>query len=172
MTAPRPGEDLLTSIDLRIQYLAYRELKAAIRDQKARSGSMVVMDVMTGEVLAMASVRRNTETVQAEIGAANFAAVDSYEPGSVAKVFSISGVVDSGVANPTTEIDVPGTLTFDPTGKLVDATQTVNNFNPLGAAQGQSLKFNFGDPTSTGGTAGTLIDVLPSSRCRRRRGSG
>ena len=48
----RPGRDLVLSIDLRIQYLAYRELKAAIRDQRARAGSVVVLDVDTGEVLA------------------------------------------------------------------------------------------------------------------------
>jgi cell division protein FtsI (penicillin-binding protein 3) len=47
----REGRDLVLSIDLRIQYLAYRELKAAIRDQRARAGSVVVLDVATGEVL-------------------------------------------------------------------------------------------------------------------------
>ncbi len=49
----RPGGDLTLSIDMRIQYLAYRELKAAIRDNRAHSGSMVVLDVTTGEILAM-----------------------------------------------------------------------------------------------------------------------
>src|SRR3569833_2736423 len=49
----RPGRDLVLSIDLRIQYLAYRELKAAIRQQQARAGSVIVIDVATGEVLAM-----------------------------------------------------------------------------------------------------------------------
>ena len=49
----RPGRELRLSIDLRIQYLAYRELKAAVRDNRARSGSVVVLDVHTGEVLAM-----------------------------------------------------------------------------------------------------------------------
>src|SRR4030095_2883459 len=51
--AMRPGRNLVLSIDLRIQYLAYRELKAAIRDQRAKSGSAIVLDVATGEVLAM-----------------------------------------------------------------------------------------------------------------------
>src|SRR5579863_9504320 len=49
----RPGRDLVLSIDLRIQYLAYRELKAAVRDQRARAGSLVMLDIATGEVLAM-----------------------------------------------------------------------------------------------------------------------
>jgi cell division protein FtsI (penicillin-binding protein 3) len=51
--APRPGRDLVTSIDLRIQYLAYRELKAAMQEYRARAGSVIVIDVDTGEVLAM-----------------------------------------------------------------------------------------------------------------------
>lgn len=59
--------------------------------------------------------------------------------------------VTGGTAGTNVEV-AAGTLTFDPSGKLVDATQTVNNFNPLGAAQAQSLTFNFGDPTATGGT--------------------
>ena len=49
--APRPGRDLVTSIDLRIQYLAYRELKAAMQEYRARAGSVIVIDVDTGEVL-------------------------------------------------------------------------------------------------------------------------
>jgi len=49
----RPGRDLVLSIDLRIQYLAYRELKGAIRDRGASAGSVVVLDIATGEVLAM-----------------------------------------------------------------------------------------------------------------------
>ncbi len=51
--APRPGRDLVTSIDLRIQYLAYRELKAAMQEYRAHAGSVIVIDVDTGEVLAM-----------------------------------------------------------------------------------------------------------------------
>ena len=51
--APRPGQDLHTSIDLRVQYLAYRALKQAVQDNNARGGSVVVLDVATGEVLAM-----------------------------------------------------------------------------------------------------------------------
>ena len=51
--APRPGQDLHASIDLRVQYLAYRELKAAVQVNRARAGSAVVLDIATGEVLAM-----------------------------------------------------------------------------------------------------------------------
>src|SRR6202000_1431407 len=51
--APRRGRDLAPSIDLRIQYLAYRELKAAMQEYRAHAGSVIVIDVETGEVLAM-----------------------------------------------------------------------------------------------------------------------
>jgi cell division protein FtsI (penicillin-binding protein 3) len=53
LKAPMEGEDLVTSIDLRVQYLAYRELKAAIRGHHAKSGTVIVLDIATGEVLAM-----------------------------------------------------------------------------------------------------------------------
>jgi flagellar hook protein FlgE len=59
--------------------------------------------------------------------------------------------ITGGTAGTNVEV-AAGTLTFDATGKLVDATQTVNNFDPVDAAQDQSLTFDFGDPTSTGGT--------------------
>jgi flagellar hook protein FlgE len=59
--------------------------------------------------------------------------------------------VTGGTAGTAVEV-AAGTLTFDATGRLSDVTQTVNNFNPIGAAQGQALTFNFGDPTATGGT--------------------
>ncbi|MCG8433551.1 MAG: penicillin-binding protein 2, partial [Gammaproteobacteria bacterium] len=52
--SPRPGQKLTTSLDLRIQYLAYRELKSAVKEHGAKSGSIVVVDVETGEILAMA----------------------------------------------------------------------------------------------------------------------
>ena len=51
--APRPGQDLRTSIDLRVQYLAYRALKQAVQVNEAQGGSVVVLDIETGEVLAM-----------------------------------------------------------------------------------------------------------------------
>ena len=55
LRAPRPGKDLVVSLDLRVQYLAYRALKQAVLQQGARSGSIIVMDAKTGEVLAMAN---------------------------------------------------------------------------------------------------------------------
>ena len=97
--APRPGEDLQTSLDLRIQYLAYRELKSAIRDYHARAGSVIVIDVRTGEVLAMVnqpSFNPNDRS-QYEVGRyRNRAATDIFEPGSSIKPFVLAAALSSG----------------------------------------------------------------------------
>src|ERR1700730_958873 len=90
----RPGRDLVLSIDLRIQYLAYRELKAAIRDQHARAGSAVVLDVASGEVLAMVNQPaynpNDREQIQSGVYR-NRAATDIFEPGSTIKALFLSG---------------------------------------------------------------------------------
>ena len=97
--APRPGEDLQTSLDLRIQYLAYRELKSAIREYHARAGSVIVIDVRTGEVLAMVnqpSFNPNDRS-QYEVGRyRNRAATDIFEPGSSIKPFVLAAALSSG----------------------------------------------------------------------------
>jgi cell division protein FtsI (penicillin-binding protein 3) len=83
--APRPGQDLHTSIDLRLQYLAYRELKAAVQANNARSGSIVVLDVATGEVLAMASQPAFNPNDREQYAASRYrnrATNDFFEPGS------------------------------------------------------------------------------------------
>ena len=95
----RPGRDLVLSIDLRIQYLAYRELKAAIRTQRARSGSVVVLDVTTGEVLAMVNqpaYNPNDRDQRKPGGYRNRAATDILEPGSSIKPFIVAAGLASG----------------------------------------------------------------------------
>jgi cell division protein FtsI (penicillin-binding protein 3) len=91
--AARPGRDLALSIDLRIQYLAYRELKAAIRDNRARSGSVVVIDVNSGEVLAIVNQPAYNPNDREQFNAAvyrNRAATDLFEPGSSIKPFIVA----------------------------------------------------------------------------------
>ena len=97
--APRPGEDLHTSIDLRIQYLAYRELKSAISKYRARAGSVIVIDVASGEVLAMVNQPsfNPNDRAQYEVGRyRNRAATDIFEPGSSIKPFVIAAALSSG----------------------------------------------------------------------------
>jgi cell division protein FtsI (penicillin-binding protein 3) len=106
--APRPGEDLYTSIDLRIQYLAYRELKSAISRYRARAGSVIVIDVATGEVLAMVNQPsfNPNDREQYEVGRyRNRAATDIYEPGSSIKPFVIAAALSSGRYQPSSMID-------------------------------------------------------------------
>jgi cell division protein FtsI (penicillin-binding protein 3) len=112
-----PGKDLTLSMDRRIQYLAYRELMAGIKDNVAVSGSVVVMDVKTGEILAMVnqpSYNPNNRSERHEEVFRNRAVTDSFEPGSTIKAFSIASALDSGLYKPDTLIDTyPGWLRVD-----------------------------------------------------------
>jgi cell division protein FtsI (penicillin-binding protein 3) len=95
----RPGRDLHLSIDMRIQYLAYRELKAAIQQNRARSGSIVVLDVDTGEVLAMVNqptFNPNDRDQMKAFAYRNRAATDILEPGSSIKPFVVAAALQSG----------------------------------------------------------------------------
>jgi cell division protein FtsI (penicillin-binding protein 3) len=105
---PRPGEDLVTSIDLRIQYLAYRELKTAIRAHRARAGSVTVIDVTTGEVLAMVNqpaFNPNDRTQYEVARYKNRVATDIFEPGSSIKPFVLAAALSSGRYRPDSIID-------------------------------------------------------------------
>jgi len=110
--APRPGRDLVTSIDLRIQYLAYRELKAAMQEYRAHAGSVIVIDVDTGEVLAMVNQPsynpNDREQFKADLYR-NRAATDIFEPGSSVKPFIMAAALASGQYHPDSVVDTsPG----------------------------------------------------------------
>jgi cell division protein FtsI (penicillin-binding protein 3) len=108
----RPGRDLALSVDLRIQYLAYRELKAAIRDQRARAGSVVVLDVSNGEVLAMVNQPAYNPNDREQIEPQTYrnrAATDIFEPGSSIKPFFVAAGLASGKYDDRSIIDTsPG----------------------------------------------------------------
>jgi cell division protein FtsI (penicillin-binding protein 3) len=112
--APRPGQDLYTSIDLRVQYLAYRELKAAVQANHARSGSVVVLDVQTGEVLAMVNQPAFNPNDREQYAASRYrnrATNDFFEPGSTIKPFVVAAGLESGRYQPDTLIDTgPGMM--------------------------------------------------------------
>jgi len=112
--APRPGRDLRTSIDLRLQYLAYRELKAAVQDNNARGGSVVLLDIATGEVLAMVNqpaFNPNDREQYLPSRYRNRATNDFFEPGSSIKPFIVAAGMKTGRFHADTLIDTaPGML--------------------------------------------------------------
>ena len=108
------GNDLQLSIDLRLQYLAYRELKAAVQAHKADSAAMVVLDVHTGEVLAMVNQPSYNPNDRSNLGAGmeslrNRAVTDTFEPGSTMKPFTVATALMSGQYDINSVIDTsPG----------------------------------------------------------------
>ncbi|STX28232.1 transpeptidase involved in septal peptidoglycan synthesis (penicillin-binding protein 3) [Legionella beliardensis] len=105
---PRPGHDLVLSIDRRIQYLAYHELQNTLEKFAAKSGSVVVLDTETGEILAAAnspSFNPNARARYTRDSYRNKALTDTFEPGSVIKPFSIASALGSGLVKPETIID-------------------------------------------------------------------
>ncbi len=110
----KAGKPLALSIDLRLQYLANRELRNAIIENGAKAGSLVIMDVKTGEILAMVNQptynpnnRRNLQPAMMR----NRAMIDVFEPGSTMKAISMSAAIETGRWKPTDTVEVyPGTL--------------------------------------------------------------
>jgi cell division protein FtsI (penicillin-binding protein 3) len=111
---PKPGRGLVLSIDRRIQYLAYRELKAAVNEHGARAGSAIVLDARTGEVLALVNEPDFNPNNRAGLRSGIFrnrAVTDLFEPGSTLKPFTIAAALESGKYSPGSIVDTtPGTL--------------------------------------------------------------
>jgi len=109
---PHPGQDVVLSIDRRLQYLAYRELKAAVRKNRADAGSAVILDVRTGEVLAMVNQPAYNPNNRGRLNRShlrNRAVTDVFEPGSTIKPFTVAAALESGRFAPGTLLDTsPG----------------------------------------------------------------
>jgi cell division protein FtsI (penicillin-binding protein 3) len=171
--APQPGQNLTLSIDRRIQFLAYNELKNQIDDCQADSGAMVVLDVHTGEILAMVSLPTyNPNTVTGTTGSQrrNRAVTDVVEPGSTMKPFTMAAALSSGKYTPTGPLVDTGNGHWmfygkdirddDPNGVLTP-TGVLTKSSNIGAAKiSLSLDtqfvydayrgFGFGDSTGSG----------------------
>ena len=115
--AASSGEDLRLSIDLRVQYAAYRALKKAVKKHNAKSGSVVVLDVNSGEVLAMVnqpSFNPNDRSKLHPSSVRNRAITDLMEPGSTVKPFTVLAALESGQFSAQSRIDTnPGYLKVD-----------------------------------------------------------
>ena len=125
---PREGQDLALSLDSKIQYLAYRELKAAVELHKAKAGGVVVLDALTGEVLALANLpvfnpnnRANLTGVQLR----NRVLTDTFEPGSTIKPFTIAAALELGRVS-------PGTVIQTAPGRLSVGSSTISDAHPHG----------------------------------------
>lgn len=110
----KPGQNIRLSIDLRLQYLAYRELKAAVKEHRAKSGSLVLLDSQTGEVLALVNQPSYNPNNRSTINHANLrnrAITDVFEPGSTMKPFTVAAALESEKYSPGSVIKTsPGYL--------------------------------------------------------------
>ncbi len=115
-TGPVDGKDLQLSIDSKVQFFAYQKLRDAVLENKAKAGSVVVLDVQTGEVLALANYpsyqpgkRQNLSPAQMR----NRALTDTFEPGSTMKPFIAALALEKGLVKPETSIQTaPGKITI------------------------------------------------------------
>ncbi len=130
VSSASPGKELMLSIDLRLQYLANKELQKAVQSLKARAASLVMLDVKTGEILAMANqptFNPNNRSRLNPAGVRNRAITDQIEPGSVIKPLTIAAALESGRYSPHTPIDTsPGKMRI---GK--DTVSDVRNYGKL-----------------------------------------
>jgi len=114
--APVDGRDLQLSIDGKVQFFAYQTLKEAVLQHKAKAGSVVVMDVLTGEVLALANYPSYVPDKRQNLSGAqlrNRALTDTFEPGSTMKPFVIALSLNTGRVTPETQIQTaPGRMTI------------------------------------------------------------
>ena len=110
--APVPGDDIVLTLDKNIQFQTDTALLDRVGQLNAKGGTAIVMNTKTGQVYAMSNVRRNAAG-SAVLASGNFAAVEAYEPGSVAKVFSVSAVLNEGAVTPETVFKVPGAIVVD-----------------------------------------------------------
>jgi cell division protein FtsI (penicillin-binding protein 3) len=127
--APREGRELALSIDSKIQYIAYSQLRLAVELHKAKAGGIIVLDARTGEVLALANLPTFNPNNRSGLTGAqlrNRVLTDTFEPGSVMKPFTISLALEQGKVTPETVIQTaPGRLTI--------GTSTISDAHTLGA---------------------------------------
>lgn len=108
---PHAGKDVRLTIDLRLQYLAYRELKKEVVQQRARAGVVVLLDPANGQIMAMASYpsfNPNNRGSISQAGMRNRAATDTFEPGSTIKPLLVASVLNSGAYTLKSKIDTHG----------------------------------------------------------------
>ncbi|MDH4106920.1 MAG: penicillin-binding transpeptidase domain-containing protein [Gammaproteobacteria bacterium] len=128
---PRPGKDLRSSIDLRLQYVSYRTLKAAIQQFRADAGTVVVLDIQTGEVLAMVNQPAYNPNDRSQYSAERYrnrAITDIFEPGSSIKPLIVAAALESGAFKPSSIVDTaPGYVVVGP--KKIEDTRNLGRIS-------------------------------------------
>ncbi|WP_420890922.1 peptidoglycan D,D-transpeptidase FtsI family protein [Marinobacter suaedae] len=179
----RPGNGLQLSIDLRLQYLAYRELKAVVNAHNARGGTLVMLDSDTGEVLAMVNQGAYNPNDRNQLAAENLrnkAITDLFEPGSTMKPITMAAALESGNYQPETTIDTaPGfrrfgrfTIRDHRNYGVMDLTDIIAKSSNVGISKiatdigGDAIRdlysrLGLGQPTGIG-FPGEAVGVLPS----------
>ena len=182
------GHDLTLTLDRRLQYLAYRELKRTVLKHGARSGTVILLDIPSGEVLAMVnqpSFNPNQPNLDSD-GMRNRAVTDVFEPGSVMKPFAVAAALEAGLVEAHTPIDTtPGsinvsghTISDHHNYGPIDVTRVITKSSNVGATKlalmmqpeqmwGVYDRFGFGDVTGIG-FPGESAGVLRNYRRWRR----
>ncbi|WP_426172138.1 peptidoglycan D,D-transpeptidase FtsI family protein [Pseudoduganella sp. R-34] len=142
---PHNGKDVVLSVDSKIQYIAYTQLKAAVEHFGAKAGGAVVLDVHTGEVLALANFPSYDPNDRRKLTGAqlrNRVMTDTFEPGSTLKPITVALALDSGRVKPGTFIDTGG-------GKLTIADRTISDTKAHGVINvGQIIEMSSNIGTS------------------------
>ena len=128
LRVPRDGESVTLAIDQRLQFLAHQELRSAVEQNRAKAGSLVILDAKTGEILALVNqpdYNPNNRAAVTGRQTRNRSVTDLFEPGSTMKPFTVAAALDSHVVTPDTQIQTaPGTMTI---GKA-----TISDSHPMG----------------------------------------
>ncbi len=135
LRVPRDGRELRLSLDQRLQFLAHRELKAAVEANRARGGSLVMLDARTGEVLALVNQPDYNPNNRAHVTGRqtrNRSVTDIFEPGSTMKPFTVAAALEAGLVKPQTVIQTaPGSMTV--------GGWTISDAHPHGALTVQQV---------------------------------
>jgi len=146
LRAPKDGEAITLSIDQRLQFLAHKELKAAVEANRAKGGSIVILDARSGEILALANQPDYNPNNRANVTGRqtrNRSVTDLFEPGSTMKPFTVAAALDAGIVTPQTLIQTaPGSMTIGgwtisdahPNG-LLTVTQVIQKSSNVGSAK-------------------------------------
>ena len=196
---PQNGKDLQLSIDSKIQYLAYNAVKNAVEQHHAKAGGAVVIDVQTGEILALAnwpSYNPNDRRHLSGEQLRNRVLTDTFEPGSTMKPFTVSAALEKGIVQPSTSMVIgakflvgPKPITDTHPYGVLTVSQIIQKSSNIGTAKialqmppkdmwdlytavgfGQAPKIGF--PGAVGGTLHPYQKWVPTDQARIAFGYG